>query len=139
MTIWRSGRTSVRAALRCAAGGAAHSPGQRRPGVPPLPRPAPFLPQLWLAARSAVFNLVEGVNVSEMEARIKEYRLANAENILQNEARKVRPGPGGPGRACRATGCAAMQPSACSGTRHLQAAGYGLCLPLTPSPPACFY
>lgn len=127
----------MRAARRGAAGGAARSPGQRRPGMPP-PRPAPFLPQLWPAARSAVFNLVEGVNVSEMEARIKEYRLANAENILQNEARKVRPGPGGPGRAGRAVP-QGVQPSACSGTRHLQAAGYGLCLPLTPSPPACFY
>lgn len=36
-----------------------------------------------------IFNLCEGIDVGEMEEKIKKYRLQNAENILQNEARQA--------------------------------------------------
>jgi len=38
----------------------------------------------------AVFNLIEGVQVKEMEGRIEKYRRSNAESIARNEARRVR-------------------------------------------------
>lgn len=37
----------------------------------------------------SVFNLIEGTDVKEMEARIEEYRRTNAESIIRNEAKKV--------------------------------------------------
>lgn len=48
--------------------------------------PSSQLPHLALA----VFNLVEGIDVAEMELKLKNYRLENADNILLNEARKAR-------------------------------------------------
>ena len=36
-----------------------------------------------------VFNLVEGIDVEETNARVREYQTKNAENIAENEARKV--------------------------------------------------
>ena len=47
-----------------------------------------------LCPPNAVFNLTEGIEVEEMERKIREYRLANADNILQNEARRVSQAPG---------------------------------------------
>jgi CDK-activating kinase assembly factor MAT1 len=37
----------------------------------------------------AVFNLVEGNDVEEMERKIEAYRVSNAESIIRTEARKV--------------------------------------------------
>lgn len=37
----------------------------------------------------AVFNLVEGSNVQEMEQKVEAYRAANADSIIRNEARKA--------------------------------------------------
>ena len=37
----------------------------------------------------AVFNLIEGSNVKEMEAKIEDYKRNNAESIITNEAKKV--------------------------------------------------
>ncbi len=34
-----------------------------------------------------VFNLVEGIDVKEMQAKVEAYRRANADNIAHNEAR----------------------------------------------------
>jgi hypothetical protein len=37
----------------------------------------------------AVFNLVEGINVKDMETKIADYKRNNAESIIRNEAKKV--------------------------------------------------
>lgn len=37
----------------------------------------------------AVFNLTEGMNVKEMEAKIADYKRNNADSIIRNEAKKV--------------------------------------------------
>ena len=37
----------------------------------------------------AVFNLVEGTHVKEMDAKIEDYKRNNAESIIRNEAKKV--------------------------------------------------
>ncbi|KAI7840363.1 hypothetical protein COHA_005908 [Chlorella ohadii] len=36
-----------------------------------------------------IFNLSEGVDVAEMERKVEQYRLANAESIIRNEARRA--------------------------------------------------
>jgi hypothetical protein len=37
----------------------------------------------------AVFNLIEGENVADMEEKIRKYKTDNADSIARNEARKV--------------------------------------------------
>lgn len=37
----------------------------------------------------SVFNLTDGINKQEMEAKIAEYQKRNAESIARNEARRV--------------------------------------------------
>ena len=37
----------------------------------------------------AVFNLAEGMNVKEMEAKIADYKRNNADSIIRSEAKKV--------------------------------------------------
>jgi CDK-activating kinase assembly factor MAT1 len=39
--------------------------------------------------RPAVFNLVEGTEVQEMQRKIDAYRVANTESIVRNEARRA--------------------------------------------------
>ncbi|PRW56035.1 CDK-activating kinase assembly factor MAT1 [Chlorella sorokiniana] len=36
-----------------------------------------------------IFNLSEGVDVAEMERKVEQYRLANTESIIRNEARRA--------------------------------------------------
>lgn len=38
----------------------------------------------------AVFNLIEGENVADMEEKIRKYKTDNADSIARNEARKVK-------------------------------------------------
>ena len=54
-----------------------HAGGPRLypPPMPPVHPPAP-----------AVFNLVEGIDVKDMERRVEEYRRANADSIVRNDA-----------------------------------------------------
>lgn len=52
------------------------------------------IPNIWLLIltyelSAAVFNLVEGVNVQEIEDKIQQYQKENAEQIMINQARKV--------------------------------------------------
>lgn len=42
-----------------------------------------------LSLPCAVFNLIEGTDVKEMEAKIQVYKQENAESIARNEAKKV--------------------------------------------------
>lgn len=57
----------------------------------PLPFHLPWYPLPLLSSHPApvapaVFNLVEGIDVAETEKKISEYRMANADNIIKNEA-----------------------------------------------------
>ncbi|KAI7840364.1 hypothetical protein COHA_005908 [Chlorella ohadii] len=47
-----------------------------------------------------IFNLSEGVDVAEMERKVEQYRLANAESIIRNEARRCGRGACFGGTAC---------------------------------------
>lgn len=57
----------------------------------------------------AVFNLTEGIDVAEMERKVEQYRLANGESIIRNEARRWGASTAGRGgvfsMAGRALGC----------------------------------